>query len=183
MRDFNVPGSTAIAQHSCSSEICLCEKHIQRLADSSAEFYRRCERRESCQGHQKCKFKLICVRSRTVTSIDTLFMDALVFSVRVMTLILYLTAWPHRLHSLYFVVKDWSKKHVTNEIQASHMGDYQSSVAPQNISDVTASEMLLASKLQIFRQTLPNDDFQQYCVSTNLMVHTFVDTETLQKPM
>lgn len=63
------------------------------------------------------------------------------------------------------------------------MGDYQSSVAPQNISDVTASEMLLASKLQIFRQTLPNDDFQQYCVSTNLMVHTFVDTETLQKPM
>lgn len=39
VRDFNVPGSTAIAQHSCSSEICLCEKHTQRLADSSAEFF------------------------------------------------------------------------------------------------------------------------------------------------
>ncbi len=96
----------------CSSEICLCEKLTQRLADSSVEFYRRCERRESCQGHQKCRFKLICARSRTVTSTDSLFMDGLVFSVSVMTLILYLTAWPHHYpaSSLCFVVKDWNKK-------------------------------------------------------------------------
>lgn len=183
MRDFSVPGSTAIARRSFSSEICVCEKHIQRLADSSAEFYQRCERRESCQGHQKCRFKLICARSCTVTSAGSLFMDVLVFSVEVMTLILYLTTWPHQLRSPHFVVKDWYEKHVTNELQASHMGDYQSSVAPQNISDVTASEILLPSKPQIFRQTLPNDEFQQHCVSTNVTVHTFMDTGTLQKPM
>lgn len=40
------------------------------------------------------------------------------------------------------------------------MGDYQSSVAAQNIFDVTALEILLASKLQILGQTLPNDEFQ-----------------------
>lgn len=59
--------------------------------DSSAEFCRRCERRQSCHGHQKRRFKLIHARSRTVTSIETLFMEALVFGVRVMTPILYLT--------------------------------------------------------------------------------------------
>lgn len=42
------------------------------------------------------------------------------------------------------------------------MGDYQSSVAAQNIFDVTALEILLASKLQILGQTLPNDEFQHY---------------------
>lgn len=48
VRDFDVPGSTVIAQRG-SSEICLCEKHTQRLADFSAEsffFFQRCERRE-----------------------------------------------------------------------------------------------------------------------------------------
>lgn len=31
VRDFNVPGSAGVARRSCSSEICLCEQHIQRL--------------------------------------------------------------------------------------------------------------------------------------------------------
>lgn len=42
--------------------------------------------------------------------------------------------------------------------------DDQSSAAPQSIFDVTALEILLPSKRQIFRQTLPNDGFQQRCV-------------------
>lgn len=102
-----------------------------------------------------------------------------------MTLILYLTTWPHHYTAsfLYFVVKDWNKKHVTNEVQASHMGDYQSSMAAQNIFDVTALEILLASKLQILGQTLPNDELQRYYVPTYLMAHTFVDTKAVQKRM
>lgn len=42
--------------------------------------------------------------------------------------------------------------------------DDQSSAAPQSIFDVTALEILLPSKRQIFRQTQPNDGFQQRCV-------------------
>lgn len=53
----------------------------------------------------------------------------------------------------------------------------------QNIFDVTALEILPASKLQILGQALPTVELQQYCVSTNLTVHTFVDTGTVQKPM
>lgn len=41
--------------------------------------------------------------------------------------------------------------------------DDQSSAAPQSIFDVTALEILLPSKRQIFRQTLPNDGFQRRC--------------------
>ena len=63
------------------------------------------------------------------------------------------------------------------------MGDYQSSVAAQNIFDVTALEILLASKLQILGQTLGNDEFQHYYVSTNLKVHAFVNTKHTQRPM
>lgn len=60
------------------------------------------------------------------------------------------------------------------------MGDNQSSVAAQNIFDVTALEILLASKLQILGQTLPNDELQRCYVHTHLMDHTFVDIKTLQ---
>ena len=51
----------------------------------------------------------------------------------------------------------------TNEVQASHMGDRQSSVAAQNIFDVTALEILLESKQQILGQTLPYDSYSCYC--------------------
>lgn len=61
------------------------------------------------------------------------------------------------------------------------MGNYQSSVAAQNIFDVTALEILLASKLQILGQT--NNEFQHYYASTYLMVHTFVNTKPTQRPM
>ena len=59
-------------------------------------------------------------------------------------------------------MKDGNKKHVTNEVQASHMGDYQSSVESQNIFDVTALEIPLTSKLQILGQTLPNKEFRGF---------------------
>lgn len=48
-------------------------------------------------------------------------------------------------------VKDCNKRHVTNEVRASHMGDHQSSVAAQNIFNVAALEILLVSKLQMER--------------------------------
>lgn len=65
----------------CSSEICLCEKHTQRHAGSSVKFFWRCERRESCQGHQKMysqtarTFKLICAELNSDAD-EALFMEA-----------------------------------------------------------------------------------------------------------
>lgn len=69
--------------------------------------------------------------------------------------------------------KAWDEQLKTG-VQASHLGDYQSSVAAQSIFDVTALERLLESKLQIFfggKKYLPNDDFQCYSVATNININ------------
>lgn len=65
----------------------------------------------------------------------------------------------------YFVVGDQSERDMSQMRYKHHTwADDQSSAAPQSIFDVTASEILLASKRQIFRQTLPNDGLQQRCI-------------------
>lgn len=103
MRDFSVPGSTVIAQRAAAPLRFASVKSTHKALHTSRLSFiggvreeRELSRPSEMYSQTLCRFKLICVRSRTLTSIDSLFMEALVVSVRMMKLILYLTAWPHR---------------------------------------------------------------------------------------
>lgn len=95
VRDFNVPGSAGVARRSGSSEICLCERHIQRLLRWVLSEVR--QKRELSRSSKRQVQINPCDKVVRVTSKEALFMDALVFSVRVMTPILYLTVRPRLL--------------------------------------------------------------------------------------
>lgn len=131
--------------------------------DSSVEFCRRCDRRETCHGHQKGRFKLIHARSRTCD----VKRDAIYGCVSVRregddTNTLFNCATSSASPPCYFVVGDSSERDVSQmRYKRLTWADDQSSAAPQSIFDVTASEILLPSKRQIFRQTPPNDGFQR----------------------
>lgn len=58
VQDFNVLGSTVIAQRAAAPLRFASVKSTHKgLQTPQLSFYRRCEGRESCQGHQKCIHK------------------------------------------------------------------------------------------------------------------------------
>lgn len=161
--DFNVPGSAGVARRSCSSEICLCEQHIQRLLGWVLS-----EVREKTELSRPSKTQVQinpCAKSYRDVNRDAIYGSVSVRREGDDTNTLFNCVTSSASPPRYFVVGDQSERDMS-QMRYKHLtwADDQSSAAPQSIFDVTASEILLASKRQIFRQTLPNDGFQQRCI-------------------
>lgn len=163
MWDFNVPGSAGVARRSCSSEICLCEQHIQRLLGWVLS-----EVREKTELSRPSKTQVQinpCEKSYRDVNRGAIYGSISVRREGDDTNTLFNCVTSSASPPRYFVVGDQSERDMS-QMRYKHLtwADDQSSAAPQSIFDVTASEILLASKRQIFRQTLPNDGFQQRCI-------------------
>lgn len=187
MRDFSVPGSTVIAQRAAAPLRFASVKSTHKALHTSRLSFiggvreeRELSRPSEMYSQTLCRFKLICVRSRTLTSIDSLFMEALVVSVRMMKLILYLTAWPHRYPaSLPILCCERLKTRNMSQMRhniphgiVSEFSGFSEHFWCDSIGNVTGIKAANVGRILWFL----NDEFRQCCVSANFMIYTFADT-------